>query len=70
MHNGFVTVDSEKMSKSVGNFFTIREVLNRYHPMALRWLLLGTQYRAPINYRCPIIRSEKQKALMSFTPLV
>mmetsp|Transcript_23440 Transcript_23440/g.39213 ORF Transcript_23440/g.39213 Transcript_23440/m.39213 type:complete len:617 (+) Transcript_23440:218-2068(+) len=50
MHNGFVTVDSEKMSKSVGNFFTIREVLNRYHPMALRWLLLGTQYRAPINY--------------------
>jgi len=50
MHNGFVTVDTEKMSKSLGNFFTIREVLDRYHPMALRWLLLCTHYRAPINY--------------------
>ena len=50
MHNGFVTVEDEKMSKSVGNFFTIRDVLKRYHPMALRWLLLGTHYRAPINY--------------------
>eukprot|EP00241_Pyramimonas_parkeae_P001508 CAMPEP_0114262438 /NCGR_PEP_ID=MMETSP0058-20121206/21805_1 /TAXON_ID=36894 /ORGANISM="Pyramimonas parkeae, CCMP726" /LENGTH=485 /DNA_ID=CAMNT_0001378309 /DNA_START=319 /DNA_END=1776 /DNA_ORIENTATION=- len=50
MHNGFVTVEEEKMSKSLGNFFTIRDVLQRYHPMALRWLLLGTHYRAPINY--------------------
>eukprot|EP00897_Mesotaenium_endlicherianum_P005064 jgi/Mesen1/4586/ME000232S03856 len=50
VHNGFVTVDSEKMSKSVGNFFTIREVLGRYSAVALRWFLLGTQYRSPINY--------------------
>lgn len=48
--SGFVTVEEEKMSKSLGNFFTIRDVLQRYHPMALRWLLLGTHYRAPINY--------------------
>ena len=50
VHNGFVKVDSEKMSKSLGNFFTIREVTDKYHPFALRWMLLGTHYRAPINY--------------------
>lgn len=50
VHNGFVKVDSEKMSKSLGNFFTIREVLAKYHPYALRWMLLCTHYRAPINY--------------------
>ena len=38
------------MSKSLGNFFTIREVTEKYHPFALRWMLLGTHYRAPINY--------------------
>ncbi|XP_027080589.1 cysteine--tRNA ligase, chloroplastic/mitochondrial-like isoform X2 [Coffea arabica] len=50
MHNGFVTVDSEKMSKSLGNFFTIRQVLEVYHPLALRLFLIGTHYRSPINY--------------------
>eukprot|EP00798_Chlamydomonas_sp_ICE-L_P028260 gene28259-31365_t len=50
LHNGFVNVDSEKMSKSLGNFFTIREVLKQYHPMALRWFLVNTQYRQPVNY--------------------
>jgi cysteinyl-tRNA synthetase len=50
LHNGFVNVDAEKMSKSLGNFFTIRDVLGRYRPAALRWFLLGTQYRAPVNY--------------------
>ncbi|XP_047970173.1 cysteine--tRNA ligase, chloroplastic/mitochondrial isoform X1 [Salvia hispanica] len=50
IHNGFVTIDSEKMSKSLGNFFTIRKVLELYHPLALRHFLLGTHYRSPINY--------------------
>ena len=50
MHNGFVNVDSEKMSKSLGNFFTIRDVSESYHPLALRWFLIGTQYRQAINY--------------------
>ncbi len=50
VHNGFVNVDSEKMSKSLGNFFTIRDVSEKYHPMALRWFLVGTQYRQAINY--------------------
>ncbi|BDA41580.1 Cysteine-tRNA ligase [Coccomyxa sp. Obi] len=50
MHLGFVNVDSEKMSKSLGNFFTIRDVLKLYHPLALRWFLINTQYRQPVNY--------------------
>jgi len=50
VHNGFVNVDSEKMSKSLGNFFTIRDVLELYHPLALRWFLIGTHYRAGLNY--------------------
>ncbi|KAL7132473.1 hypothetical protein ABFS83_12G076100 [Erythranthe nasuta] len=50
IHNGFVTANDEKMSKSVGNFFTIREVTELYHPLALRYFLLGTHYRSPVNY--------------------
>ncbi|KAL3844017.1 hypothetical protein ACJIZ3_001420 [Penstemon smallii] len=50
IHNGFVTIDSEKMSKSLGNFFTIRQVIELYHPLALRLFLMGTHYRSPINY--------------------
>ncbi|KAI3731599.1 hypothetical protein L1987_62788 [Smallanthus sonchifolius] len=50
MHNGFVTANDEKMSKSVGNFFTIREVTKLYHPLALRHFLMGTHYRSPVNY--------------------
>ena len=50
MHNGFLNVDNEKMSKSLGNFFTIRDVLKHYDPEVLRFLLLRTHYRSPLNY--------------------
>jgi len=50
LHNGFVNVDSEKMSKSLGNFFTIQDVIARFHPEALRYFLLTTHYRSPINF--------------------
>lgn len=50
MHNGFVVVDNEKMSKSLGNFFTIRDVLKKYEPMVVRYFLLSTHYRQPINF--------------------
>jgi cysteinyl-tRNA synthetase len=50
MHNGFVRVDDEKMSKSLGNFFTIREVLERFDPEVLRLFVLRAHYRSPINY--------------------
>jgi cysteinyl-tRNA synthetase len=50
MHNGFVRVDEEKMSKSLGNFFTIREVLQRYPAEAIRYFVLSSHYRSPLNY--------------------
>lgn len=50
MHVGAVRVDGEKMSKSLGNFFTIRDILAQYHPEVVRFFLLSSQYRSPINY--------------------
>ncbi|MEH6467333.1 MAG: cysteine--tRNA ligase [Porticoccus sp.] len=50
MHAGAVRVDDEKMSKSLGNFFTIREVLKKYHPEVVRYFLLSSHYRSPISY--------------------
>lgn len=50
MHNGFVRVDNEKMSKSLGNFFTIREVLEKYDAQTVRFFILRAHYRSPLNY--------------------
>ncbi len=50
MHNGFVRVDNEKMSKSLGNFFTIREVLAKFDAEVVRFFILRAQYRSPLNY--------------------
>lgn len=50
MHNGFLNVDNEKMSKSLGNFFTIRDVLERYDGETLRFFMLRTHYRSPFNF--------------------
>ena len=50
MHNGFVRVQEEKMSKSLGNFFTVREILGRYRPEAVRFFILNSHYRSPLNY--------------------
>ncbi|MFK4764867.1 cysteine--tRNA ligase [Desulfobaculum sp. SPO524] len=50
VHNGFVQVDSEKMSKSLGNFSTIRDILKSYHPETLRYFLLTKHYRSPIDF--------------------
>jgi len=50
MHNGFVRVDNEKMSKSLGNFFTIREVLQKYDAEVVRFFILRAHYRSPLNY--------------------
>jgi cysteinyl-tRNA synthetase len=50
MHNGFVNVDNEKMSKSLGNFFTIREVLKLYRAEEVRFFIIRTHYRSPLNY--------------------
>ena len=50
MHNGFVHVNEEKMSKSLGNFFTVREILSHYRPEEVRYFILSSHYRSPLNY--------------------
>jgi cysteinyl-tRNA synthetase len=50
MHNGFINIDNEKMSKSLGNFFTIRDVLERYEAETLRFFMVRSHYRSPVNY--------------------
>ena len=50
MHNGFVRVDDEKMSKSLGNFFTVREVLEKYRAEVIRFFILSSHYRSQLNY--------------------
>lgn len=50
LHNGFVRINEEKMSKSLGNFFTVREILARYQAEVVRYFILTSQYRSPLNY--------------------
>jgi len=50
MHNGFVRIDDEKMSKSLGNFFTVREILEQYRAEDVRYFILASHYRSPLNY--------------------
>ncbi len=50
MHNGFVRINDEKMSKSLGNFFTIRDILKEYRPEEVRYFMLTSQYRSPLNF--------------------
>jgi len=50
MHNGFVRINEEKMSKSLGNFFTVREVLKQYKAEIIRFFILSSHYRSPLNY--------------------
>ncbi|XP_010414173.1 PREDICTED: cysteine--tRNA ligase, chloroplastic/mitochondrial-like isoform X2 [Camelina sativa] len=69
IHNGFVTVDSEKMSKSLGNFFTIRQVIDLYHPLALRLFLMGTHYRSPINYSDFLLESASERIFYIYQTL-
>lgn len=62
MHNGFVRINEEKMSKSLGNFFTVREILKAYRPEVLRFFILNSHYRSPLNY-CDENLDEAQSAL-------
>lgn len=50
MHNGFITVNQEKMSKSLGNFFLVREILDKFNPSAVRFYLISTHYRSPLDF--------------------
>ncbi|KAM7258821.1 hypothetical protein ACFE04_014562 [Oxalis oulophora] len=69
IHNGFVTINGEKMSKSRGNFLTIRQVLDLYHPIALRLFLMGTHYRSPINYTVVLLESASERLFYIYQTL-
>ncbi|MGD0275235.1 MAG: cysteine--tRNA ligase [Syntrophales bacterium] len=59
IHNGFIRVNSEKMSKSLGNFFTIKDVLQSYHPEVLRFFLMQSHYRSPVDYSDGTLREAR-----------
>ncbi len=63
MHNGFINVDNRKMSKSLGNFFTVRDVAEKYGYEPIRYLMISSQYRSPINYSVDIIEQGKNALL-------
>jgi cysteinyl-tRNA synthetase len=69
MHNGFVRVDDEKMSKSLGNFFTIREVLEQYDPEVVRFFILRAHYRSPLNYSDAHLDDARQALTRLYTAL-
>ena len=69
MHNGFVRVDNEKMSKSLGNFFTIREVLNKYDAEVVRFFILRAHYRSQLNYSDAHLDDAKQSLNRLYTAL-
>ncbi|WFE68423.1 cysteine--tRNA ligase [Thiomicrospira sp. R3] len=69
MHVGFVRVDNEKMSKSLNNFFTIREVLKDYHPEVIRYFLLSSHYRSPLNYTIENLDIAKTNLARLYTAL-
>jgi len=69
MHNGFVRVDDEKMSKSLGNFFTIRDVLKRYDAEVVRFFILRAHYRSPLNYSDAHLEDARQSLTRMYTAL-
>ena len=69
MHNGFVQINEEKMSKSLGNFFTVREVLQRYQPEVVRLFILSSHYRGPLNYADDNLEQAKASLARLYTAL-
>jgi cysteinyl-tRNA synthetase len=69
MHNGFVRVDDEKMSKSLGNFFTVRDVLERYPPEVVRYFILASHYRSPVNYSDENLEHARASLIRLYTAL-
>lgn len=69
LHNGFITIDKEKMSKSLGNFFTIREILDKFDPEVVRFFLLSTHYRSPIEFSDVLLREAEASLDRYYTTL-
>lgn len=69
IHNGFVRINDEKMSKSLGNFFTIREVLKKYDAEVVRFFILRAHYRSPLNYSEQLLDDARQGLTRLYTAL-
>ncbi|MGQ0578155.1 MAG: cysteine--tRNA ligase [Betaproteobacteria bacterium] len=69
MHNGFVRVDNEKMSKSLGNFFTVREILKKYDAEVVRFFIVRAHYRSPLNYSDQHLEDARQALSRLYTAL-
>ena len=69
MHNGFINVDNEKMSKSLGNFFTIRDVLQRFDAETIRFFVVRAHYRSPLNYSDVHLKDARQALRRLYTAL-
>ena len=67
MHNGFINVDNHKMSKSLGNFFTVRDVAENYGYEPIRYMMVSCQYRSPINYSYEVIEQAKNSLERLYT---
>lgn len=59
MHNAFLNIDNRKMSKSAGNFFTVRDILQQYDPMVLRFFMLSAHYRSPLNFSADLMEAAR-----------
>jgi len=69
MHNGFVKINSEKMSKSLGNIFPVREILKNYHPEILRLFMLQSHYRSPVDYSESSLAEARSSLIRCYTTL-
>ena len=67
MHNGFINVDNHKMSKSLGNFFTVRDVAEKYGYEPIRYLMVASHYRMPVNYSVEVIEQAKNSLERLYT---
>ena len=59
MHNAFLNIDNRKMSKSAGNFFTVRDIISKYDPQVLRFFMLSAHYRSPLNFSAELMEAAK-----------
>ena len=60
MHNAFLNIDNRKMSKSAGNFFTVRDIISKYDPQVLRFFMLSAHYRSPLNFSAELMEAAKK----------
>ena len=61
MHNAFLNIDNKKMSKSAGNFFTVRDIIQKYDPQVVRFFMLSAHYRSPLNFSSELMEAAENR---------